>query len=231
MPRHDAQQLAFDIDGMIHAADVAATPPWAGPPLHFTADYFAPADLDAAFEHWVFLNGRLGSYSRSHMWHRSIAVVQGLELGEHALTLFTADLRCDPEHGGDEDGDCLCVGDLLTQAICEPCGWHSIADSENGTVECWHDHAIPGWRDLPVVPESIRVRNERGLTKPALAWIEEHYPTAAQTPGSPIITERRDRIGTRHVPGYSPWGGYDIADTAVRHAAPRPSGGGQALTL
>lgn len=231
MPRHDVQQLAFDIDGMIHAADVAATPPWAGAPLHFTAGFFAPGDLDAAFEHWVFLNGRLGSYSHSHMWHRSIAVVQGLELGDHALTLFTADLRCDPEHGGDEDGDCLCLGDLLTQAICEPCGWHSIDNSENGAVEGWHDHATPGWRNLPVVPEAIRVRSERGLTKPALAWIQENYPVEAQTPGAPIITERRDRIGTRHVPGYSPWGGYDISDTAVRRAGPRPSSNGSAITL
>lgn len=33
-------QLAFDLDEMIHEADVAAAPPWTGrAPLHFTVDY------------------------------------------------------------------------------------------------------------------------------------------------------------------------------------------------
>lgn len=32
-------------------------------------------------------------------------------------------------------------------------------------------------------------------------------------PGAPVITERG--TGTRHVPCRSPWGGYDLAHTAV----------------
>lgn len=203
-------QLAFDIDGLIHEAFVAATPPWRGAPLHFASDYHPPADLDAAFERWQFLHGAFASVPRSHMWHRSVAGADGLELSEHRAVQFSAELRCPPDQHGDSHAGCSCVGDLVTQLICEPCDWHVIAADENGAVESWHDHAFPGWRDLPVVPARIRVRNERGLTKPGLEWIAEHYPAWAQIPGAPIITERSPQM-TRHVPGYSPWGGYDIA--------------------
>ena len=41
-------QLAFDIEGMIHAAEIEAAPPWTGAPLHFTVDYYPPGKLDAA---------------------------------------------------------------------------------------------------------------------------------------------------------------------------------------
>lgn len=50
------EQLAFDIEGMIHEAAVAAAPKWTGAPLHFTTKYHSPAELDAAFEHWHFLH-------------------------------------------------------------------------------------------------------------------------------------------------------------------------------
>jgi len=35
-----------------------------------------------------------------------------------------------------------------------------------------------------------------------------------QVVGAQVITERSS-MGTRHVPGRSPWGGYDISHTAV----------------
>ena len=50
------EQLAFDIEGMIHEAAVEAAPEWNGAPLHFTTAYYSPAELDAAFEHWQFLH-------------------------------------------------------------------------------------------------------------------------------------------------------------------------------
>ncbi|WP_313540078.1 DUF6349 family protein [Leifsonia aquatica] len=203
-------QLAFDIDALIHEATVEAALPWHGAPLHFTVDYYPPADLDAAFAQWQFLNGAFASVPRSHMWHRSITGADGLELGGHRAVQFTADLRCLPDEREDSHPGCNCVGGLVTQLTCEPCEWHVIGADENDAVESWHDHAFHGWRDLPVVPARIRVRNERGLTKPAIEWIAEHYPARAQIPGAPIITERSPQT-TRHVPGYSPWGGYDIA--------------------
>jgi hypothetical protein len=53
-----------------------------------------------------------------------------------------------------------------------------------------------------------------GLSKAAKKWITEPYPKSMQVAGAPIITERRP-YGTRHVPGRSPWGGYDLSHTAV----------------
>lgn len=102
----------------------------------------------------------------------------------------------------------------MYQAICEPCGWNGITDRENDAVEMWHDHALPGWRELPIVPSRQRMIDKDGLSKAAKKWISEHYPPSMQVPGAPIITERRP-FGTRHVPGRSPWGGYDLSHTAV----------------
>lgn len=218
MPRHDlGDQLAFDIDGMIHEAEVAAAPPWEGAPLHFTVDYYSPADLEAAWKHWRFINGNFDSIARSHMWHPGSPVDPRGEGNGHSLVNFTVDLRCDRwKHSEGEDGRplaCSCVGDLLHQGICEPCEWHVIG-TESQIVEAWHDHAWPGWRGLPVIPSQIEVRNQGKLSKKALAWIQEHYPAESQVDGAPIITDRGG-IGTRHVPGYSPWGGFDISHTAL----------------
>ncbi len=205
-------QLAFDIEALLHEAAVEAAPEWQGAPLHFTTDYRAPAELDAAFGHWQFLNGLGNSYALSHMWHRALCVPGGVVVGEHGFDLFTAELRCladDHRHGA-----CECVGDMLYQVVCEPCEWHEVTDGENEAVESWHDHAIAGWRDLPIVPAHIPVSDGTKLTKIARAWIEEHYPPHMEFTGAPIITER-SMFGTRHVPGRSPWGGYDLCQSAL----------------
>lgn len=70
-------------------------------------------------------------------------------------------------------------------------------------MEAWHDHAMPGWRDLPVVPADVK-NAKRG------AWVQTDYPTDWQVEGAPILT-RRGEWGRRHVPLRSPFGGYDIA--------------------
>jgi hypothetical protein len=89
-------QLAFDIEGLIHEAQVAAAPPWTGAPLHFTTDYYAPAELDAAFEHWQFLHGLSNSHAVSRMWHPAIAVPRSFKVGAHRFDLYDVDLRCEP---------------------------------------------------------------------------------------------------------------------------------------
>ena len=217
------EQLAFDIEGMIHAAAIEAAPAWSGAPLHFTATYYPPADLDMAFEHWQFLHKLDHSRTQSRMWHRTIAGPGGGDVGDHGLDFFSADLRCEPWKHDASRGDCLCVGDLIYMAICDPCRWHVIAGDENSAVEGWHDHVFPGWRVLPIVPARLRNMDKPGLSKAAKKWIVEHYPLSMQIVGAPIITER-SYIATRHVPGRSPWGGYDIAHTAVaptRQVEPR----------
>lgn len=220
MARHHdvGEQLAFDIDALIHEAAVEGAPPWQGAPLGFTADYYPPTDLDAAFAHWQFLHKPFNSYALSHMWHRAIAVPGGVTIGDHGFDLFTADLRCladDHRHGTCSCScSCSCAGDLLYRVVCEPCDWHQITDGENPAVESWHDHAIPGWRDLPIVPANTPISDGARLTKSARAWITEHYPPQTQFPGAPIITEHTT-VGRRHVPGRSPWGGYDLSQTAL----------------
>ena len=208
------EQLALDIEGMLHEARVQSAPEWSGAPLHFTTDYYSPGDLDAAFEHWQFLHAHDPVQSGSRLWSRSIAVPESRQVGGHGFVLYTADLRCEPWKHAEKHEGCMCVGDLMYQAICEPCEWNAIADRENGAVEMWHDHALPGWRELPIVPARLRMLDKVGLSKAARKWIEEHYPRSMQVPGAPIITERRP-FGTRHVPGRSPWGGYDLSHTAV----------------
>lgn len=208
------EQLAFDIEVMLHESAVEAAPGWSGAPLGFTAAYWPAADLEAAHERWQFLHKLDQSRTQRRMWHRAIAVPGSVAVGEHGFDLFTADLRCEPWTHGEAHGGCQCVGDLIYQAICEPDGWHVIAGDENTAVEGWHDHAFPGWRDLPIVPVRLRSAETIGKSKAAMKWIEEHYPKSMQTPGAPVITERRP-YGTRHVPGRSPWGGYDISHTAV----------------
>lgn len=200
-------QLTFDLDEIVRE-DLRANPPeWSGAPLHFTTDYYPPGELQAAFEHWQLLNGRFGSIPHSHMWHSGYGWLNGgTEYGDHRLVMFSADLRPEPR--------CEGPGDLMYLAVCEPCEWHQVSDSENDSVEGWHNHAIPNWRELPVVPAQIRVRDGGGLTKLGRKWIEAHYPAEMQVTGAPIITERV-RYATRHVAGDSPWGGYDLSSTAL----------------
>lgn len=208
------EQLAFDIEGMLHEARVEAAPEWSGAPLHFTTAYHSPDDLDAAFEHWQFLHAHHQTHVNSRMWHRSITAPENGRLAGHGFVLYTTDLRCEPWKHSDNHENCTCVGELMYRAICEPCEWNGIADHENVAVEMWHDHALPGWRDLPVVPSRLRMMDKDALAKSAKKWVIEKYPKSMQVPGAPIITERRP-YGTRHVPGRSPWGGYDLSHTAV----------------
>lgn len=208
------EQLALDIEGMLHEAAVEAAPEWTGAPLHFTTAYYSPDELDAALEHWHFLHAHDKTHVNSRMWRRSITVPESSQVADHGFVLYTSDLRCEPWKHADKHESCTCVGELTYQAICETCEWNGITDNENEAVEMWHDHALPGWRDLPIVPSRLRLMDKDKLSKPARQWISEHYPKSMQEPGAPIITERRPH-GTRHVPGRSPWGGYDLSHTAV----------------
>ncbi len=202
--------LTDAIDQLIHDADLAAPPPWDRPvPLHFTARYADPADLDAARERWVFEHGNLGSVNKSHMWHRALTGGR-LALKEHSLDTFTVDLRCPVNAHAHRDEPCGYVGDLLYLAVCAPCQWHAIGD-ENDVVDSWHDHAFPGWRTLPVLPEKLRGKMGTTTMTPKLQdWFNANYPVRFRAPGAPIRTTRSP-YGTRHVPNYSPYGGYDLA--------------------
>jgi len=55
-----------------------------------------------------------------------------------------------------------------------------------------HVAALPEWTGIP------------------LGQLVTDYPAQFRIPGAPIITER-GKYGTRHVIGYSPYGGYDLS--------------------
>lgn len=167
-------------------------------PLGFTTDVYSPEELIKSADRWRAEHGNMGLWEKSHMWHctgynfgnnRTI-------VGNHPTAIMTSDTRCDhygPKH-------CACVGDLLYRALCEGCG-HTTAihTSENAAVEDHLDHCWPGWRNLPTLTRT----GQDGAWK-----IPNDYPTEWQVPGAPVRTLRQP-MGTRHVPGRSPFGGYD----------------------
>lgn len=159
-----------------------------------------------------------GARSTPILWWQSLRP-EIVTLGEHQCEILTAHLEPGFLPGGgytDLQTVCHGPGSMIYQANCEPCRWHIIADTENAVVEGWHDHAVPGWRDLPVIPTHIGEQASMGTwPKKALAWIAAHYPKDWQATGYPCISERPREWATRHVPGYSPFGGYELAHTAV----------------
>lgn len=206
-------QLTFAIDNLIHEADVAATPAWDGAPLRYHETYSHPEDLEAAFERYQFEHGRFGSIPKSHMWHRS-AVGDQLHLldAPHSIHLLGADTRCtEPDH---EHADGELHAEYMYQAVCPPCEWHHISSDENTVVEAWHDHAIPRWRTLPVVPQKLGRCGESRQARLRLAdWITQQYPDHMQKPGYPIITDRGPGATRHHFNPSSPLGGFDLSAT------------------
>ncbi len=78
-------------------------------------------------------------------------------------------------------------------------------------VEAWHDHAFPGWRQLPILPAKLRGQmGTRKMTPKLEEWLEANYPPEFRVAGAPILTDRGGS-GTRHVPSYSPYGGFDLS--------------------
>ncbi|MGO2112783.1 MAG: DUF6349 family protein, partial [Pseudoclavibacter sp.] len=130
---------------------VAATA-WNGAPLAYTTSYYSPAELDAAFDRYRAEFGGFGCIPRSHMWHRN-SFNQGERAATddgHELHMFYADAWC-KEADHDHSADPLPGGGRY-QAVCPGCAWHVITERENDAVEAWHDHALPGWRSLPIMP-------------------------------------------------------------------------------
>lgn len=219
-----SQDMLFDTEQLAREA-VAATP-WEGRcPLRYTTDFYTPAELDAALARWNAQYGNFGSYPFSHMWHPAIAS-KPLLLEHHQLHLYHADGRCNlhmygtaspgRDQANHDHTQQPLPGSRMSQAICTSCRWHHIDPDESAAVEAWHDHAMPGWRSLPVMPNKIRVtRHGPHGTKKIAEWVQAHYPPHWLIDGAPILTERNPE-GTRAVPGYSPLGGYDITAPAAK---------------
>lgn len=132
-------------------------------------------------------------------------------------TILLADLRCD--HYGRPP--CLCLGDLLYRGACFGCTWEGPAsDRENTAAEDAHDHAWPGWRELPWVPrrpESGTSVKQKGTTARWVEAVNDLYPHGWLESGGPIRTARTAG-GTRHVPDHSGFGGYDLCGAVLAQA-------------
>ena len=196
------EQLAWDFDDLLEPIE---KPGYTGrAPLHFTVEVFTLEDFEEAWEAYIAANGHMNCIAESHMWHASYTSSSDGTPG-HFMKVLTAELGWH----------------TVNRAVCQ-CEWASaISLHDAESVAEWHDHAWPGWRALPVVPKEVRPRGGgiNKTTKPALSWVEARYPVEWQKPGAPVITER-DGIGNRHVPGYSPWGGYDLSSTALEWNPP-----------
>lgn len=204
------QPELFDMDE--YAREAVRATPWHGAPLCYTADYHTPQELIEAYDRYIAENGRFGCAVRSHMWRyqtRAGEQPQASVLRDgHELWTFSADGRCDEADHHHEDGEL--PGGFMYQAICPPCGWHLIGQ-ETEVVEAWHDHAMPGWRDLPMIPAKIADNTNEKRQRLALdTWLLTHYPTAWQREGSPIITPRRGARGMRAYVVSYPYHGYNF---------------------
>ncbi|WP_284986814.1 DUF6349 family protein [Arthrobacter sp. fls2-241-R2A-172] len=170
-------------------------------PLHFTVGHYHPDELDEAYAYRGKSEGLLGVSNWSRQWNEWQTGRNVAPGSPHRTFTCGADLRCN-EHW--RNPNCMCLGDLLYRIYCHDCDWWSgIHDSENSAVEDMLNHCWTGWQELPLVTATMKPGGGYGYKIP------EDYPTDWQYPGAPVRT-LREPMGSRHVPGRSPWGGYDI---------------------
>lgn len=213
-------QATFDIDALI--AEVTPAPVYVGrAPLGFTTAVFTLSELAEAEEFLVSTGHGFGiAVGPPHIWRPPAGYGASSSPG-HSFVLVGADLGCGSTGGEPEPHyverykrprSCECVGGWVYRGLCD-CGWASeIVTADGIAVEQWHDHAWPGWRDLPVVPRDF-IEPKR-VDKLAV-WLREFYGEWSSQSGAPIVTERK-YSGSRHVPGRSPWGGYDLCGAVLK---------------
>lgn len=187
-------------------------------PMRFTLATYPLRELARTRDAWLDEHGAFGSVWRCHLWsvdHHGLNN-QSAASG-HAYTRLEAWLGC-AEPACDRR-TCAAVGGWVYRAACEPCGWSSdVLDDDHAVVAAWHDHAWPGWRDLPVVDRRPSgAADAREDSKRGARWVEKvesQYPAGWGRPGAPVVTARADGA-TRDMPNGSPWGGFDLAHTTV----------------
>lgn len=213
--------LSDAIDQLIAEDTIANLPTWAGAPLGFTSRYYSSAELDSAAERRDQLNALKPWADRiRNGWRSDPCGARGI-VGTHTIASYTSDTGCMWDYHQIKEGQrprliseripCECIGSYLHLTVCDTCELHWISDDWNTVVEAWHDHAFPGWRSLPTLPTKLRGQmGTRKMTPQLEDWLEEHYPPEFRVTGAPILTDRGGS-GTRHVPDYSPYGGFDLS--------------------
>jgi hypothetical protein len=193
-----------------------------------------PGELWDLLEYWLTLHAY---WKQEHTedarramqaaWHFNLACPGDEALGaDQGRTRCTATvLSRDTRTGWDEEA----AGELYYRGACLFCGWVSWRDhpmserDENGAAEDAVDHAWPGWRELPVVPELPYAEGPAATSKAQATWLKKVQPLLPPgwlEAGGPIRT-LRGKNGDRHVPARTPWGGYDMGE---REAVELPGG-------
>lgn len=122
-------------------------------------------------------------------------------------TVMSVDTR--PDTRGDPG-----PGELLYRGAClgRGCTWEGpIRLEENAAVEDAHDHALPWWRQLPVVegPKVFQVKRRTEIDRIVAAY-EAAVPGCTSHPMCPIRTWRARFAGRHHDGGLL--GGYDLGE-------------------
>jgi len=174
------------------------------------------AAREGAFSEWRQRYGGFDSARVSHGWHAALCEATGPVTCCQA-TVLTANLGC----GHTGRAGCQCVGGLSYRGSCLHCPWEGpVREDQTQAVGDGLDHAHPGRRNsLTVQP----LRHEPS-PKQRRRWNEEVDKLYGDRPeGYPIITERT-ALGTRAVPGRSPWSGYDVPACTAHTTPERPAG-------
>jgi hypothetical protein len=166
----------------------------------------------AEFEAWQDEHGTFASLADSHAWHAGLSHPTA-PTDRCMPSVLLAEFRClCVARAGRE---CMCVGDLMYRGACRHCEWEGTpTDHESTASEDANDHAFPGWRDLPVVPRypvgSFGPAQRERVAAKWLDTVRPMLPAGWLEAGGPVRTKRCG-VGTRHVPGGTPCGGYDMA--------------------
>lgn len=208
---------------ILAALDLIGSPPSPGP---------------VGRERWVraarsvlspYLMPHLGADLRWLPWEIALThpgghtTIEGLEeaLAEGLCVPTTLSVDTRP-HGHGEAGP----GGLWKRGACLGCTWegpiHAVGSyrlgDERAAVEDAHDHAIPWWRDLPIV-ERPHQNNGRYVKKSVEALAEQYevaIPGCTDHPMCPIRTWRDPGATRHHSDGAL--GGYDLG--TLREQAP-----------
>lgn len=222
-PLPDLDTMTGDLLELLAELDA---PPLVAPQA-YTTELYPVAEFESSREAWSKTRGRLGISTRYPGWIRNSFDYQTSASG-HSLSILEAVVpltEVDPEQPRRDY-------DQQKRAVCEDCGWHTpiFVGRDRNLEAMWLDHAFPGWRDLPVIAESVPERPSTAADKAKyarwLARVEENEPDGWGRPGAPIITRPGDTVATRSVPGRSPWGGFDVAQLTSqleRPASPTPT--------
>ncbi|WP_433717413.1 DUF6349 family protein (plasmid) [Nocardia sp. CA-084685] len=197
------------IDDQRRAAQIAAH----GLPRLYASPARGLQARAAEYTDWIARYGRFGCTYRARAW--SVTVGDPDQPTKHCqATVLSADLRCVCY------SPCHCVGALVYRGACSRCTWEGPTTTNRETaVLAALDHACPGWRNDPsVVPDpgdhTAHAHHQ---------WAASIISQLGDRPNGWPITTLRTSLGTRAVPGRSPWGGYDIDARTLTTAAATPN--------